>query len=146
MVFFFCSCCRKATQFSEQDSETSTWRSKSQSEEMLQALGTFSSTDTFMMEGENIAQMLHHLAGIGKWKPEKLLRWFKKMLHLLKKEHLFLINASLTKTMKSNTLVLKENFSFLSCNYFITFWIFLVCCYHFKATGISWHPCRSRIQ
>ncbi|XP_032941175.1 rho guanine nucleotide exchange factor 28 isoform X3 [Catharus ustulatus] len=43
---------RRATQFSEQDSETSTWRSKSQSEEMLQALGTFSSTDTFMMEDD----------------------------------------------------------------------------------------------
>lgn len=38
--------------FPEEDSETSTWRSKSRSEEMLQALGTFSSTDTFMMEGE----------------------------------------------------------------------------------------------
>ncbi|KAL2294474.1 hypothetical protein Nmel_008206, partial [Mimus melanotis] len=43
---------RRATQFSEQDSETSTWRSKSQSEEMLQALGTFSSMDTFMMEDD----------------------------------------------------------------------------------------------
>lgn len=38
--------------FPEEDSETSTWRSKSRSEEMLQALGSFSSTDTFMMEGE----------------------------------------------------------------------------------------------
>nr|XP_038026757.1 rho guanine nucleotide exchange factor 28 isoform X5 [Anas platyrhynchos] len=36
--------------FPEEDSETSTWRSKSRSEEMLQALGSFSSTDTFMME------------------------------------------------------------------------------------------------
>ncbi|XP_063277536.1 rho guanine nucleotide exchange factor 28 isoform X2 [Prinia subflava] len=43
---------RRATQFSEQDSETSTWKSKSQSEEMLQALGTFSSVDAFMMEGD----------------------------------------------------------------------------------------------
>ncbi|KAM7025812.1 rho guanine nucleotide exchange factor 28 isoform 6-T8 [Acridotheres tristis] len=43
---------RRATQFSEQDSETSTWRSKSQSEEMLQALGTFSSMDTLMMEDD----------------------------------------------------------------------------------------------
>ncbi|NXX28669.1 ARG28 factor, partial [Nicator chloris] len=43
---------RRATQFSEQDSETSTWRSKSQSEEMLQALGTFSSMDAFMMEDD----------------------------------------------------------------------------------------------
>ncbi|NXM51174.1 ARG28 factor, partial [Gymnorhina tibicen] len=43
---------RRATQFSEQDSETSPWRSKSQSEEMLQALGTFSSMDAFMMEDD----------------------------------------------------------------------------------------------
>ncbi|NXE97205.1 ARG28 factor, partial [Menura novaehollandiae] len=43
---------RRATQFSEQDSETSPWRSKSQSEEMLQALGTFSSMDSFMMEDD----------------------------------------------------------------------------------------------
>ncbi|NXY57412.1 ARG28 factor, partial [Callaeas wilsoni] len=43
---------RRATQFSEQDSETSSWRSKSRSEEMLQALGTFSSVDAFMMEGD----------------------------------------------------------------------------------------------
>ncbi|NXM77520.1 ARG28 factor, partial [Serilophus lunatus] len=43
---------RRATQLSEQDSETSTWRSKSQSEEMLQALGTFSSMDAFMMEDD----------------------------------------------------------------------------------------------
>ncbi|NWT83959.1 ARG28 factor, partial [Lanius ludovicianus] len=43
---------RRATQFSEQDSETSPWRSKSQSEEMLQALGTFSSVDAFMMEDD----------------------------------------------------------------------------------------------
>ncbi|XP_051644108.1 rho guanine nucleotide exchange factor 28 isoform X2 [Manacus candei] len=41
---------RRPTQFSEQDSETSPWRYKSQSEEMLQALGTFSSMDAFMME------------------------------------------------------------------------------------------------
>ncbi|XP_072778036.1 rho guanine nucleotide exchange factor 28 isoform X6 [Taeniopygia guttata] len=41
---------RRATQFSGQDLETSTWKSKSQSEEMLQALGTFSSMDAFMME------------------------------------------------------------------------------------------------
>lgn len=38
--------------FSEQDSDTNTWRSKSRSVEMLQALGTFSSMDHFMMEGE----------------------------------------------------------------------------------------------
>lgn len=38
--------------FSEQDSETGTWRSKSRSEEMLQAVGTFPSMDPFMMEGE----------------------------------------------------------------------------------------------
>ncbi|XP_037981421.1 rho guanine nucleotide exchange factor 28 isoform X3 [Motacilla alba alba] len=43
---------RRATQFSGQDSETSTWKSKSQSEEMLQALGTFSSIDAFMMEDD----------------------------------------------------------------------------------------------
>ncbi|NXY23852.1 ARG28 factor, partial [Atrichornis clamosus] len=43
---------RRATQFSEQDSETSSWRSKSQSEEMLQALGTFSSMDSFIMEDD----------------------------------------------------------------------------------------------
>ncbi|NXB33627.1 ARG28 factor, partial [Eulacestoma nigropectus] len=43
---------RRATQFSEQDSETSPWRSKSQSEEMLQTLGTFSSMDAFMMEDD----------------------------------------------------------------------------------------------
>ncbi|NXT65611.1 ARG28 factor, partial [Chaetops frenatus] len=43
---------RRATKFSEQDSETSTWRSKSWSEEMLQALGTFSSMDAFMMEDD----------------------------------------------------------------------------------------------
>ncbi|XP_041342115.1 rho guanine nucleotide exchange factor 28 isoform X11 [Pyrgilauda ruficollis] len=43
---------RRATQFSGQDSETSTWKSKSQSEEMLQALGTFSSMDAFMMEDD----------------------------------------------------------------------------------------------
>ncbi|XP_041282877.1 rho guanine nucleotide exchange factor 28 isoform X10 [Onychostruthus taczanowskii] len=43
---------RRATQFSGQDSETSIWKSKSQSEEMLQALGTFSSVDAFMMEDD----------------------------------------------------------------------------------------------
>ncbi|NXY83504.1 ARG28 factor, partial [Alcedo cyanopectus] len=43
---------RRSTAFAEQDSETSTWRSKSRSEEMLQALGTFSSTDSFMMEDD----------------------------------------------------------------------------------------------
>ncbi|NXP72345.1 ARG28 factor, partial [Ramphastos sulfuratus] len=43
---------RRSMPFSEQDSETSTWRSKSQSEEMLQALGTFSSMDSFMMEDD----------------------------------------------------------------------------------------------
>ncbi|XP_059690401.1 rho guanine nucleotide exchange factor 28 [Gavia stellata] len=40
----------RSTPFSEQDSETSTWRSKSRSEEMLQALGTYSSVDPFMIE------------------------------------------------------------------------------------------------
>ncbi|XP_063176171.1 rho guanine nucleotide exchange factor 28 isoform X3 [Chroicocephalus ridibundus] len=43
---------RRSMPFSEQDSETSTWRSKSRSEEMLQALGTFSSMDSFMMEDD----------------------------------------------------------------------------------------------
>ncbi|NWQ77209.1 ARG28 factor, partial [Columbina picui] len=43
---------RRSTPFSEQDSETSTWRSKSRSEEMLQAVGTFPSMDPFMMEDE----------------------------------------------------------------------------------------------
>ncbi|NXJ98012.1 ARG28 factor, partial [Corythaixoides concolor] len=43
---------RRSTPFSEQDSETSTWRSKSRSEEMLQALGNFSSTDPFVMEDD----------------------------------------------------------------------------------------------
>ncbi|XP_061205301.1 rho guanine nucleotide exchange factor 28 [Neopsephotus bourkii] len=38
---------RKSMPFSEQDSETSTWKSKSRSEEMLQALGTVSSMDPF---------------------------------------------------------------------------------------------------
>lgn len=66
MCIFKNFCYRRATQFSEQDSETSTWKSKSQSEEMLQALGTFSSMDALVMEGENIAQMLHLIAGIGK--------------------------------------------------------------------------------
>ncbi|XP_050768696.1 rho guanine nucleotide exchange factor 28 isoform X1 [Gymnogyps californianus] len=43
---------RSSMPFSEQDSETSTWRSKSRSEEMLQALGTFSSVDPFVMEDD----------------------------------------------------------------------------------------------
>ncbi|KAM6303455.1 rho guanine nucleotide exchange factor 28 isoform 2-T2 [Podargus strigoides] len=43
---------RRCTPFSEQDSETGTWRSKSRSEEMLQALGAFSSMDPFMMEDD----------------------------------------------------------------------------------------------
>ncbi|XP_014820600.1 PREDICTED: rho guanine nucleotide exchange factor 28 isoform X9 [Calidris pugnax] len=43
---------RRSMPFSEQDSETSTWRSKSRSEEMLQALGTFSSIDPFVMEDD----------------------------------------------------------------------------------------------
>ncbi|NXJ81391.1 ARG28 factor, partial [Trogon melanurus] len=43
---------RRSVLFSEQDSETSTWRSKSQSEEMLQALGTFSAMDPFMIEDD----------------------------------------------------------------------------------------------
>uniref|UniRef100_A0A8B9M2Z0 Rho guanine nucleotide exchange factor 28 n=1 Tax=Accipiter nisus TaxID=211598 RepID=A0A8B9M2Z0_9AVES len=43
---------RRPTPFSEQDSETSTWKPKSRSEEMLQALGTFSSMDSFMMEDD----------------------------------------------------------------------------------------------
>ncbi|NWW92958.1 ARG28 factor, partial [Rhynochetos jubatus] len=43
---------RRSMPFSEQEPETSTWRSKSRSEEMLQALGTFSSMDPFMMEDD----------------------------------------------------------------------------------------------
>ncbi|NWY02443.1 ARG28 factor, partial [Nothoprocta ornata] len=43
---------RRSMPFPEQDSETSTWRSKSRSEEMLQALGTYSSMDSFMMEDD----------------------------------------------------------------------------------------------
>ncbi|NXA44901.1 ARG28 factor, partial [Nothocercus julius] len=43
---------RRSMPFPEPDSETSTWRSKSRSEEMLQALGTFSSMDSFMMEDD----------------------------------------------------------------------------------------------
>ncbi|NXE44618.1 ARG28 factor, partial [Casuarius casuarius] len=43
---------RRSMPFPEHDSETSTWRSKSRSEEMLQALGTFSSMDSFMMEDD----------------------------------------------------------------------------------------------
>ncbi|XP_010193174.1 PREDICTED: rho guanine nucleotide exchange factor 28, partial [Mesitornis unicolor] len=42
--------CKSSMPFSEQDSETSTWTSKSRSEEMLQALRTFSSMDPFVME------------------------------------------------------------------------------------------------
>ncbi|OXB80922.1 UNVERIFIED_CONTAM: hypothetical protein H355_016939 [Colinus virginianus] len=43
---------RRSMPFPEQDSETSTWRTKSRSEEMLQALGTYSSMDSFVMEVE----------------------------------------------------------------------------------------------
>ncbi|XP_010004683.1 PREDICTED: rho guanine nucleotide exchange factor 28 [Chaetura pelagica] len=43
---------RRSVPFSEQDSEDSTWRSKSRSEEMLQALRTFTSMDSFMMEDD----------------------------------------------------------------------------------------------
>nr|XP_021155998.1 rho guanine nucleotide exchange factor 28 isoform X3 [Columba livia] len=43
---------RRSMPFSEQDSEAGTWRSKSRSEEMLQAVGTFPSMDPFMMEDE----------------------------------------------------------------------------------------------
>ncbi|NXU54498.1 ARG28 factor, partial [Turnix velox] len=43
---------RKSMPFSEQDSEASTWKSKSQTEEMLQASGTFSAMDVFIMEGD----------------------------------------------------------------------------------------------
>ncbi|XP_030367766.1 rho guanine nucleotide exchange factor 28 isoform X6 [Strigops habroptila] len=43
---------RRSMPFSEQDPETSTWRSKSRSEEMLQALGTVSSMDPFMVEDD----------------------------------------------------------------------------------------------
>ncbi|KFZ57714.1 Rho guanine nucleotide exchange factor 28, partial [Podiceps cristatus] len=43
---------RRSVPFSEQDSDTNTWRSKSRSEEMLQPLGTFSSMDSFMVEDE----------------------------------------------------------------------------------------------
>lgn len=40
--------------------------------------------------------------------------------------------------MKLDTLVLKENFSFLPCNeLFYNFWNILVCHYHFKVTGIN---------
>ncbi|XP_071586076.1 rho guanine nucleotide exchange factor 28 isoform X2 [Heliangelus exortis] len=46
------SCERRFAPFSEQDSETSSWKSKSRSEEMLEALGTFSSMDSFMMEDD----------------------------------------------------------------------------------------------
>ncbi|KGL92690.1 Rho guanine nucleotide exchange factor 28, partial [Charadrius vociferus] len=41
---------RRSMPFSEQDSETNTWRPKSRSVEMLQALGSFPSMDPFMME------------------------------------------------------------------------------------------------
>ncbi|NXL35720.1 ARG28 factor, partial [Glaucidium brasilianum] len=40
----------RPTPFSEKSSETSSWSSKSQSEEMLQGVGTFASMDPFMME------------------------------------------------------------------------------------------------
>ncbi|XP_042660781.1 rho guanine nucleotide exchange factor 28 isoform X3 [Tyto alba] len=43
---------RRSMPFSDQGSETSSWRSKSRSEEMLQALGTFPSVDPFMVEGD----------------------------------------------------------------------------------------------
>uniref|UniRef100_A0A8C9FWF3 Phorbol-ester/DAG-type domain-containing protein n=1 Tax=Pavo cristatus TaxID=9049 RepID=A0A8C9FWF3_PAVCR len=43
---------RRSMPFPEQDSEASTWRTKSRSEEMLQALGTYSSMDSFVMEVE----------------------------------------------------------------------------------------------
>ncbi|KAM9367772.1 rho guanine nucleotide exchange factor 28 [Phaethornis superciliosus] len=43
---------RRCAPFSEQDSETSSWKLKSRSEEMLEALGTFSSMDSFMMEDD----------------------------------------------------------------------------------------------
>ncbi|NXC41042.1 ARG28 factor, partial [Penelope pileata] len=43
---------RRSMPFPEQDSESSTWRSKSRSEEMLQALGTYSSMDSFVMEDD----------------------------------------------------------------------------------------------
>ncbi|NXS92336.1 ARG28 factor, partial [Jacana jacana] len=43
---------RKSVPFSEQDSETSTLKSMSQSEEMLQALGAFSSMDPLVMEDD----------------------------------------------------------------------------------------------
>ncbi|NWR73763.1 ARG28 factor, partial [Centropus unirufus] len=43
---------RRSTVFYEQDSESTSWGSRSRSEEMLQALGTFSSMDTFMMEDD----------------------------------------------------------------------------------------------
>ncbi|NXK47330.1 ARG28 factor, partial [Chauna torquata] len=43
---------RRSMPFPEQDSETSTWRSKSRSEETLQALGTFSSMDSFVMDDD----------------------------------------------------------------------------------------------
>ncbi|NWI24669.1 ARG28 factor, partial [Sula dactylatra] len=42
----------RSTPFFEHDSETSTWRSKSRSEEMLQALGTFSSMEPLMIEDD----------------------------------------------------------------------------------------------
>ncbi|KGL83358.1 Rho guanine nucleotide exchange factor 28, partial [Tinamus guttatus] len=43
---------RRSMPFPEPDSETSAWRSKSRSEEMLQALGTFSSMDSFVIEDD----------------------------------------------------------------------------------------------
>lgn len=52
VCLFFPFCHRRSMPFPEQDSDASTWRTKSRSEEMLQALGTYSSMDSFVMEGE----------------------------------------------------------------------------------------------
>ncbi|XP_015704355.1 rho guanine nucleotide exchange factor 28 isoform X4 [Coturnix japonica] len=43
---------RRSMPFPDQNSEATTWRTKSRSEEMLQALGTYSSMDSFVMEVE----------------------------------------------------------------------------------------------
>uniref|UniRef100_A0A8B9B7W4 Rho guanine nucleotide exchange factor 28 n=1 Tax=Anser brachyrhynchus TaxID=132585 RepID=A0A8B9B7W4_9AVES len=43
---------RRSMPFPDQDSETSFWRSKSRSEEMLQSVGTFPSVDSFVMEDD----------------------------------------------------------------------------------------------
>uniref|UniRef100_A0A669Q4N1 Rho guanine nucleotide exchange factor 28 n=1 Tax=Phasianus colchicus TaxID=9054 RepID=A0A669Q4N1_PHACC len=51
---------RRSMPFPEQDSEASTWRTKSRSEEMLQALGTYSSMDSFVME-ELMQTEVHHI-------------------------------------------------------------------------------------